>query len=540
MVAELQRLLAAISCLLLWHAASVLSMPDPKRREALIELEASQQTGGQMVLTDLEKLLDVRLHQMKQDEMAKANFPPAMHFFKAKPLIERSPIFHLLRKMPKGAALHVHDLAMGDPEWLVKNATYRPNCYACVTDKRAVNFIFSSGRPKSVPKCSPWTLMETLRNKSANVSDLDNSILANLTLFTDGDVETLYPDQGAVWERFELNFMAAMGLIAYAPVFRDYYYHALGQFYKDNVMYVEIRALLLQVYELDGSTHDWAWALKTYGDVTGQFVADHPDFFGSRFIFIVPRTMDASAMKGAVEEAVKLRRDFPDLMAGFDLVGREDDGKPLWYFRDALSLPAEMGVTLPYFFHAGETNLEGTEVDQNILDAILFNTSRIGHGFALMRHPLARELSRKRGVAVEVCPISNQVLKLVDDLRNHPAAALLSQNHPMVISSDDPAMFGTSGLSYDFYEAFVGFGGSRSRVGTLKQLAINSISYSSLSPELQKRALNVWRGKWEKFVSENAMTSAQPSYRDEHGRHPKKTTRTPSSGSTGDPNRQEE
>lgn len=54
-------------------------------------------------------------------------------------------------------------------------------------------------------------------------------------------------------------------------------------------------------------------------------------------------------------------------------------------------------------------DLEGTEVDQNLLDALLFNTSRIGHGFALVRHPVAKGLSRRKGVAVEVCPISNQV-----------------------------------------------------------------------------------------------------------------------------------
>lgn len=103
MAASLRRPLVAVAVALLCCRCGVLSFPDPREREALIQLETSMQVGGQVVLTEAEKRLDAVLLKMKQQELTREDFPPAMHFFKARPLIEASPIFTLLRKMPKGA-----------------------------------------------------------------------------------------------------------------------------------------------------------------------------------------------------------------------------------------------------------------------------------------------------------------------------------------------------------------------------------------------------------------------------------------------------
>lgn len=96
------RLRVAVTCLLFYFLSGGLTHPDPRQRDALIQLEASMQMGGQIVLTDAEQQLNTVLMKKKQEELQRADFPPAKHFFKVKPLIRTSPIFRVLQKMPKG------------------------------------------------------------------------------------------------------------------------------------------------------------------------------------------------------------------------------------------------------------------------------------------------------------------------------------------------------------------------------------------------------------------------------------------------------
>ncbi|KAK8726615.1 hypothetical protein OTU49_009953, partial [Cherax quadricarinatus] len=272
------------------------------------------------------------------------------------------------------------------------------------------------------------------------------------------------------------------------------------EFSEDNILYVEFRGTLPLLYELNGTMLTPTETVAVYQDTAQRFLNDHPDeYFGTRYIYAPPRHVDNSTMEGYITLVKQLRAEFPDFVAGFDLVGQEDKGLPLRAFLDLLLTLSDAQV--PVFYHSGETAWMGMSTDENLIDALLLNATRIGHGYAITKHPEARELAVDKDIPLEICPISNQVLMLVSDLRNHPMAGLVAEGFPVVVSADDPGSWGATGLSYDFYEAFMALGGAKADLRFLKQLAINSITYSSLDDERKSELMSKWVKKWDEYIT---------------------------------------
>jgi len=107
---------------------------------------------------------------------------------------------------------------------------------------------------------------------------------------------------------------------------------------------------------------------------------------------------------------------------------------------------------------------------------------------------------KTRQIAVELNPISNQVLHLVWDMRNHPGAQYMALDVPVVICNDDPGFWNAKGLSYDFYYAIMSMAPNNAGIRVLKSLVFNSIRYSALSGSEKHRAYQLLEYSWARFI----------------------------------------
>jgi adenosine deaminase len=133
-------------------------------------------------------------------------------------------------------------------------------------------------------------------------------------------------------------------------------------------------------------------------------------------------------------------------------IGGDERSIPAADFRAAYDRASSIG--LHRLIHAGEVG--GPE---NIRDAIeSLGVERIGHGIAAIHDPALMDLLAARRIPLEICPQSNlrtgalahQLRRLQAQIEDHPLPQLLRHGIPVVLSTDDPAMFHTTLLDeYD-------------------------------------------------------------------------------------------
>jgi adenosine deaminase/aminodeoxyfutalosine deaminase len=123
--------------------------------------------------------------------------------------------------------------------------------------------------------------------------------------------------------------------------------------------------------------------------------------------------------------------------------------------------------------HAGETG--GPE---SVWAALRLGAERIGHGIAAARDvELMRQL-RERDIPLEICITSNLATGVVKRLEDHPIRQLYDAGVPIVLNTDDPAMFGCT-LVGEYRLAADRFGFSEAE---LRKVARNGFRYAFDAP----------------------------------------------------------
>ncbi|KAF8163526.1 hypothetical protein B0H34DRAFT_327265 [Crassisporium funariophilum] len=476
----------------------------------------------------------IRTHEAetiwKEDHPSVPHPFPGMEFLTGKSIIMRTRLFEILSKMPKGALLHAHLDATVNAEYLLELAFKHPAFHVRVHEPlTASNLTTNLPEFRALPQdqfsdvgcltdasyaLGSWVSLHNARDSFAQElggkEGFDKWVVGAMTI-NPAEAYGTHNTITKIWQKFGSTFITSTGLIRFEPVFAEYIRQFFRSSIEDGISYVEARINFLykHMYGADGQENvphrEWLVMFdRVLNEVRGEMAQQGRanEFIGARIIYSTIRFITPEELEWYLEDCIALKKEFPHLIAGFDLVGDENVLKPLIYYAEPLlrfqRRQKEEGVDIPFIFHAGETLGDGTEADVNLYDAILLGTKRIGHGYSLVKHPKLIETCRNKGIAVEVCPISNEILRLTSSMPMHPLPILLNYGVPVALCSDDPAVFGNMGLTYDYYQVLAA--SELTGLNTLGALARDSIEFSTLEKEEKERALVCWEQRWGEFI----------------------------------------
>mmetsp|Transcript_26888 Transcript_26888/g.23737 ORF Transcript_26888/g.23737 Transcript_26888/m.23737 type:complete len:378 (-) Transcript_26888:44-1177(-) len=345
--------------------------------------------------------------------------------------------------------------------------------------------------PKGVSD-SGFVKCNELRKNWNQETSFDEYLIASLYLQA-AEIES--QESHEIWKGFQNKFTLNDAVIHYYKFYRE----ALIAYYKqavsEGVSIIELRHASGILFDDDHKFLSLKEEYDLYQSVIDEIKEETPHF-ELKLIVVAFKLAGREHFKFQLESYQYAMDKGYDFITGFDLVNEEDYSDAIYEYVEDMLLAKEKYPDFNFFFHSGETSSRSNE---NLYDAILLGTKRIGHGIGLVLHPHLVDLVRERQIGYEICPISNFILGYTLDMRWHPARQLMAQGVPVTISSDDPTFWKYQGISLDFTYAYLAW---QLDLKDVKQLAINSIKHSSVQENLKPNLFKKFEEDWSKWIKE--------------------------------------
>ena len=296
-------------------------------------------------------------------------------FLVNKDRIDRSKLFDIALHMPKGSHLHIHFNAEIKPEVLFPFArklteTMYVRATQSLHDRTALEDgeIVFNVLPKDTPNAdiydpsykpdfknttnNPWMRWKDFRARfpagietqesPPGLDDAERWAREKMVLTT----TAVYNDRqthNGVWACFNQGTRAFKGLVNYESVYTWYIGALIDNMIKDKVMYAELRPMLLDpsIPSDDGTRQlnhkdqmqiivEEVSKKRTELEAKGE-LDKFP--FGLKIIYSTPRSIPRENMVRELENCIRLKLQFPELVCGKLIVSHEDKNTDLYRLR---------------------------------------------------------------------------------------------------------------------------------------------------------------------------------------------------------------